>query len=712
MKTTHIHILCCLLALAGPIYAQQAEISAPLADELPAGAIFYIGWAGQTEAMAESSLGQILASPEVAQLWALLMQASQEDVGNGTVVFDIIGLLATHEFAVGVYPLAEGPAPSFRLIANLGDDADAYIEALDGLFGMLMVERDPVAENQWAYETPDGPMTLVRDGGMVSMSFGALPAMGDGLAGDEQFGTALTRVSQGQGLQAFVYMDFVQLRDMLTTMLPADAPGAGEPGSASFNAFFFNQENIGQLWQVAGLDEATSVALAMRFDGQRMRLTGRLESPGPHTGLLKFYASLPLTNEDLEVIPDDASFAFAMNLSLSDILGEVETALTAMDMVWENGQFMAGYEESMSGFAEAMGFELGDLFDALGDTWIFSHAPSQGGLLTGCVLTVEVADEAALAEMIAKVEANVARTGLGIETMGVIRYAVMPTRPYQPRLVAPAWMVHEGRLYVALWPQVLQTVLASEITPITENESFQTALASISGEPISLTYVDTPELIRLSYGAILLGGTAAVGEASRTGLPVDQSFVPSLARLEQLLTPELSAVCVDEEGISYEFSGALPMVSLVANLNVAPLTGMMIPALAEARSQARIGATKANIKGLHLAIKMYEVECGRYPDRWEEVVGNGNIGVGSLTLPGGGAPEYVDGELIGYVPYQYMRPLVSSDDSEIVIWVESRKDFSGQVMYVNLAGEVHLVGHSEFTRLLRAQSQARVEAEE
>ncbi len=711
MKTTRISILCCLLALAGPVWAQQADVSAPLADELPGGVVFYVGWAGQTDAMAESSLGQILASPEVGQLWELFVQAasasSTAQGPEGKTAVEMIGILLDHEFAIAAVPTDASPGVAVKMVADLGDDADTFLEKMNVLLTSANMGPVEAEAGLWRYDLPDGvPLTIIQTDGRVTCLLGEMPATVDSLARDEAFATALTRVADGQSPQAMVYLDFAQLRETLTAMLPPEAPVAGESDADSFDGSFLNQENINELLSLAGVDEVTTVAMAMRFDGQLMRLTGRIESPGPHTGLLKFYASLPLTDEDLEVIPEDASVVFAINLSLSDMLGEVETVLTGLDQMLDNAQLMAGYEEAMGQFSGMMGFELSTLLDSLGDTWTFSHAASQGGLLTGCVLTVEIEDEAQFAEILAMTEARMKQFGAPLATMGSISY--LPTEAGRETVFAPAWMVHEGRLYYAGWPQVLQTVLASDVTPITENEAFQAAMATIPGEPISLTYVDTPELIRLSYGAVLMGGSAMVGDAIRDGMPIDYGFIPSLARLEQLLTPELSAVCMDENGITYEFSGALPTVSLVANLN-APLIGVMAPALVEARKQARIGAMKANLQGIGITVMMYQVDNNdQYPTSLAALVDEGYIDLNALGPIGGPAPRLVNGRLEGYVPHHYIRPAGESGPlaETVMVWTDCPEFEGDAVLVLYVDGHVDTMSRWALMELLEEMEQA------
>ncbi len=702
MKTIQIVVLSCLLALTGPLGAQETPISAPLAEFLPADAVLYVGWAGQTEAMSNSALGQILASDQMGELWGLLAQAAGEPGPEGAMAFEMVEQLLTHEFAVAVYPPVDAPTPGVFMIADLQEAGGTFVRHLSQLMTASQLPATTAEEDYWVYDLPDGQTLVVTldEVGRVTLRYGLVPVADQVMAEDAGLGASLARLAEGQMPQAIAYLDIAMLRSIVNEQLPPAAPEPGSTEAHSFSAFFFNQENINHIWEQAGLAEATSAAFVLHFDGPLMRFTGRLESPSPHDGLLAFYRAAPLTDEDLAVIPADASVAFAMNLSLADILSEIETVMTGLDMVWENGQFMADYEESMAAFAEEAGFELETLFASLGDTWTFAHAPSQGGLISGSVLTVEVADEAEFGAILDMLEGIAQREGVPVRSMGEIRYIVEPSSGYSPTMIAPAWMVHEGRLYVALWPQVLETVLASDAESITASEAFQAARASIPEGAISLTYVDTPAIMRQAYGFILLAGTAATSEMTASGLPIDQSYVPSLATLERFLTPEISACYADETGISFECSGAMPTISMLLNLHITP---MAVPGFVSARRQARVGATMSNLRGMHTAVMMYEVGEGRWPERFEDLIENNNIDARAFGPIGGPMPQYIDGELVGNVVYHYVRPTDSSYDDDILIWIESYEDFPGQVAYVTLDGWTQLIPREYFFEQLAAQ---------
>jgi len=88
------------------------------------------------------------------------------------------------------------------------------------------------------------------------------------------------------------------------------------------------------------------------------------------------------------------------------VLAEVRRSLREIWPALGQGEsFEDRYEQSMAEFQEELGCSLeDDVLASLGDTWVLSSAASQGGFLTGTVLSVEVTDADKLAEVIAKIE--------------------------------------------------------------------------------------------------------------------------------------------------------------------------------------------------------------------------------------------------------------------------------------------------------------------
>jgi hypothetical protein len=132
--------------------------------------------------------------------------------------------------------------------------------------------------------------------------------------------------------------------------------------------------------------------------------------------------------------------------------------------------------------------------------------------------------------------------------------------------VAPAWAIHEGRLYVALWPQVIESALLHQApgadgavkAPSLSATPAYAALKQRVGKNASiLTYLNGAAIARDVYNLLLVGWTAGAGELSRQVPSLRQDWLPALATLEKYLQPEMSAVASDANGITFRSQSSL-----------------------------------------------------------------------------------------------------------------------------------------------------------
>ncbi len=598
MNTRILIMWTCVLCISLPAAGQY-----PLADRVPADSLVYVGWAGRSLTFDGSMAGQLLNEPALASMVEALRQAMVENIADDYSdrqviehAWDIALMAWQHPMALAVLPPAENglPIPSAMLIVDLGEDRESFAEHLDGLLTASGAEIEEITVGRLTCRMirTGGPplvfgyvedlLVVTTDPGLIVYvdegSEGSAIAETRSLQDSERFVEAMAAVD-GEDVQVAVYVDFTGLRETINGLLPPppEEDAFGSPLS------IFNSRDIGRFWRAMGLDRATAIAGTTRIVDRQLRTTFRLFSPAPHQGYLMLFAGQPITDADLAGIPADADFVSVANISLADVLAEVRRAMRELQPDAPQGQgFEASFDEILLSLQEQFGFSLeDDLLASLGDTWVISSAASQGGFLTGTFLSVEVTDPDKLAEVIAALEAA-AGLGAGVDEAGrlvpppddgalqirtlqagraEIHYLAGSMRR-SPMPVAPAWAIHQDRLYVAAWPQVLATVFQREsIQPLTADADFQAYRAMVASEPSMLCYVNTPAIVRQLYGIILLGGTMGTNFLSGQGIDADASWVPSLAAMERYLSPEISAISADEEGITLENVASLPMLT-------------------------------------------------------------------------------------------------------------------------------------------------------
>ena len=236
-----------------------------------------------------------------------------------------------------------------------------------------------------------------------------------------------------------------------------------------------------------------------------------------------------------------------------------------------------------------------DVLSCLGQTWVLSGAASQGGFLTGTLLTVQVIDEQKLSTAIAKMmelwgqpssdrrqagttqptsapAGEIAAKSSGptaiIKSFKVnsveIHYLAMPA----PSPIAPAWAVHNSRLYMALWPQVVAAGIENtNVKSLKEQPAFRAARGRITANPAILTYINTPAICRKLYPLALLGRLGALKRLwvyPPAPTPGDKAHWPApLNRLEKYLWPRIQGLSFQDDGVVFEDYGSTPPIGLI-----------------------------------------------------------------------------------------------------------------------------------------------------
>jgi len=735
MNTRMLTIWLCVVCVSLPAAGQY-----PLAGRVPAESFGYVGWAGRSLTFDGSMLGQMLNEPMLATIVETLREALVERMPEEILqrqavehAFDIVLLAWQHPIAVAVLPPAEDgpPTPTPMLIIDLGEDRESFAESLASLLTAAGVETE---------ELPVGPLTcqVIQTPGPPVM-FGYAENLlvvtlnpelilriselteADSLATNEQFCASMD-VVDGDDVQAAFYMDFAALRETINGLLPP-AP-AEEEGSVQTKWDIFNSEGIEGFWRAMGLDETTVIAGTMRIVDRQFHTKVRVFSPAPHRGYLMLLAGKAITDADLAGVPADADLLAVANISPTEVMVELRRAIDVLDPAGQEGESLADeFEKTLVEFEEQFGFSLeNDLLASLGDTWTVCSAASQGGFLTGTVLSVEVTDPDKLAEVIAAIEelsgpspveeeteepTHVRSKSFRVETMQVGQTEVHYLAGGFDGIaspIAPAWAIHEGRVHFAMWPQVLVTVFQREsVEPLAEDPQFLEYRGKVAADPSMLVYMNTPAIARQLYGWVLMGGTMGTNALAGAGIPADPCWVPSLAAIEKYISPEISAVSSDEDGITMENVSSVPFIARTQVAIPGMLAAGVLPAVSRAREQAYRAASMSNLRGLAVAYMAYEMDNMSAPEDLAALVSAEYITTDMLRCPHNkdAPPTWEEGELVGESDYVYIRPTSEENPGERVLFYERPEHYSGQGTVVAfLDGHVEFLTMDEFQEAL------------
>jgi competence protein ComGC len=659
---------CCLMV-------PMARAEAPLAEHLPSGSLVYTGWAGRNLPFDGSNLGQLLQEPLVGQLLAVIKEnIDKVPDKNAAHAWSLAGIVWQHSIAFSLIDLqagADGPKISAALLIDLGKDKPAFSGHIDAIILNTKMRTAPVRVGQITcrtIQTPGGAVTMGYKGNIFFLTLGDQTARNllavkpaASLKTDKAFISRRKDVA-GDNEQFAYSVDLKRLQPQISKQFNLAGPGA--KGGAK------SDDMVSQIVGALGLGKITSASGSTRIVDKGLYSKTRIMSPAPHRGLLMLVSGGAVGDADLAGVPDDAILCCATKFSAAAFYAEI----LAMARKIKPG----ADKDILNGVAEVeddLGISISkDILGNLGDSWVLTSAPSLGGLATGTVLSVSVKDAKKLGTAIGKIEAWFKKETAGRRS----RYSRAPSLEvlksgkveihYVQNItrnapVAPAWSVHKGKLYIALWPQVISAAIENTgKKTIVRSAAFQKIRSRVSPKPTTLTYIDTPAIVRNTYNLLLIGWTMASSEISREIGPMvspKADWLPALPTIEKYLSPEVAAFSSDAAGVTIESYGAIPIISnfISSILTTAPVTAsLLIPAIHRAKSQASKTSSRAHLSGIGKAIMMYRAEHNQVPPSLAVLVEKGYISSDALVSPvsGRSMPTDAKGLPIGKSDYVYI----------------------------------------------------------
>ena len=378
-------------------------------------------------------------------------------------------------------------------------------------------------------------------------------------------------------------------------------------------------------WEIVeklGLTSIESCHSMSGFDKLGCVTVAHLKTDGQRRGLLSLLPDKQLSDDDLTPIPADAMIAAAVRIDIHQTWKNLIRLVEDFDPRTAD-QMQRGLWEAET--------ELGvniqdDVLGSFDDVWT-AYLPA-GDLMTSWLssaLAVKVKDAPRLQSAVHKI-VDYAKANLPERKRGgaKIREASFEGQTIytlnvvgEPVPVAPSWCVTEDWLFVGLTPQTVRGLVARNSSPDLEVESLndrpEIKLAfSGTDAPTSITYFDTPKLVRSLYPLVQIGAQMVSSQLQREGFDLDTSILPSSDSIIRHLRPSTHTMASRNDGVYFYSQSSLPAGGSATVL--APLAvGTMLPAVTASRTAARRVQGLNNMKQIALAFHNYVDVNGKFP---------------------------------------------------------------------------------------------------
>ncbi|MEM6259283.1 MAG: hypothetical protein AAGI37_13445 [Planctomycetota bacterium] len=607
-----------------------------LIEQAPADSALYIAWRGTDDlgpGYEGSNLQGVLRETglldAVPELTGLIQQLGEDGLieEDDAQIIGVAGTLLASMWSGGgaVYMLApdpEGPPiPRLCLMWQTGQDQDALRDAINTVVAMLE-EQVPV----FSGETDE---TLYLSIGFDPAEIEAAP-----LATSQRYQAAAKNVQDDAALMVYVDVGlWIKQIDDFAAMMRDQAADQGQPA-----------EPFAEMWPrvrgAVGLEGLESLALSAGFEAENWHTQLFIGARSPRRGVLSLLDHEVIAPESLMHIPKSATYAQALSMQPSRVLDVVIDAAGKIDE-----RYVDVIKQALDDASEAVGFDLEmKLIRGMGPLWtVYVDPMIAGNGFASIVLVNELQDPDSVKqamvqlsdkanELLADVDEDIKIRFLTKEIGGAaVTHLGIP-------FVAPAWMVHDGKLYVSLYPQALE--MATEQTgkredSILANTAFQSAmsrfldgpdLADAGGKafenlkPVTgLSFANLPETAADGYGMNMMIMQIATGLSEMFTGEASSVRMPPVGKILPYLEVSGGITRVSDDGLHLQLIEPFPGATLLsaskgltsgAGLSAPVAVGILLPALGAARRTARIMQTTTQARQVSLANFNYAADHG------------------------------------------------------------------------------------------------------
>jgi len=342
-----------------------------------------------------------------------------------------------------------------------------------------------------------------------------------------------------------------------------------------------------------GLDGLRNVAFHLGFEGKLQRSTILVGTKGKRQGLLRVLTSP--TTLDLKTLPAIAPDAVSVLAGTADFPAIFEEGRRVIRMAAVGFNPAAGeeFDKQYKAFEKSLGVDLKkDVIGALGSRYVLYSSPTEGALLLGTTLAVEVKDAAKLKQSLEAVVRSLS-TGLGLD-LSVKKRTYRGAELHVVDIgfgqgdffpFSPTFAIHKGWLVVALYPQPVRGFVyrsggraAAFRPPALLARALKETLEPAAG---AATSKKPPRLIGvgvsdpqyalkqvIAYAPLFVSFLRSAGESLKD---FDVSTIPNGQAATERLTKNVTVTVDDGNAVRIEGYASLPFPTQLSGLDALTL---------------------------------------------------------------------------------------------------------------------------------------------
>jgi len=591
---TMLHRLTCLvlaMLCALPAAAQ------PVTERLPGDALLYVGWYGSTKRGADYNTSRLRALLDDSDLELYVQKVVPEVLKNlaeqqphdaEMVAVIVTTLQRLYRYPTALYfggmgaPAGEGqpPMPKIAIVSVAGDDSAKIVDAVKPLLADAPV-----------------PIQLEHEGGTVLLHLGLSPDAAKLLKGQGDAAASLSKnetfqKTMGKHRDQAVLAAYIDI-EKLMPFVDMGMAMSGDP-------------DVGAMWpklKVAlGLDGVKRFAWTAGFIDRNWQHNVHIAAPAARRGLVKVLMDhRPLALNDIAPVPHTAMLAAAGRFDPAAFIAATREGVKAVDP-----DAVVRFDEAMMNASKTIGMDIQkDLLEPFGDAWTFYNDGHVGGTgMFGAVMVNRLDDEGrardalmslantlnrVFVEQIEDEDLTLALKKVKIDGVD-IHYLGTP-------LLTPAFAIHDGRLYAAMYPQIVASAVAfakSDGKSLAANPDFVAMRKKVDANVTAFNYVDLPRTAPHAYETVLALSRLS-GFAEMFGIEdAPPMILPPMHKLRTHLTPIAGFSWVDDDGwyaqivepFPFSFAFGMQQNSLAGVQTSAMGVGILLPALGAARRTA------------------------------------------------------------------------------------------------------------------------------
>lgn len=582
-----------------------------LSDRVPADAMVYVGWRGTLDLGPNYAGSHAAAIAKQSSVTRVIDESLPELVKyvatrepDAAKVAETVRLMLTsairHPMAAYVSPGDEQSRgmPRVGIVVRPGKDAPKLLQELQQL-----AQQAPRSVRLKAFAVDDVVAVVFGyDDDQMALA-GAGGGRPDALANDAAFKAAIARVDAEAVVT--LYLNPRAVVDNIKSTMPQRDLESPEG------------QKVQMLLRELGLDAVGSVAWTGTFNNQNWRQRLFVDAKEKR-GLLSLLEAKPFNTDLMSRVPASATSVSAARFDPHKLFQEARRASKATDPAWGNA-----VAQGIGAMTLAIGANFeDDILAPLGDEWIVYNSPEvAGGDLFGTVIVNKLDKPLDAKTGLASLSIFLSNTGrtftrnqdfklsgqmIRVEDMNVY-YCATP-------LIAPAWTVKDGYLYVGFYPQSVVAAAKYKGPGIAENAKFAEAMTRLEQTNVVLmSFDDVKAKLPDGYGTLRLLSRGLLGASDMYAVKTPEMLLPPLPTLLAEAGPAGSVVWMDESGIHMQSVESFPGSTVLANAsltNATPMyagltTSILLPSLNRARETANRVKSASNLRQIGIACMLY-----------------------------------------------------------------------------------------------------------